>query len=188
MRDARHPSYNFVRYEGHEQIVIPARRFSGQLLGLAALLVTWPLAAMAKYGFAAVVGDWHGIIFLLGVTLPLVVAFAILQMVWWVVGSERIAIIGTDLFVRHAILGVPVAARSYRGTDIRFLSPTSYMPPGSSGEPSVPFLGESTRGALKFRYRGSTVYIAHDLLPADAVPVVAWLAARLPKSAFEVVA
>ena len=181
------PSFRLGRYDGHGQITIPARRFSGQLLGLSACLVSWPLAALTKYGIGIIFSGWQGLLMLLGATLVVVLVFALLQIIWWLVGSERIAVIGQDLFVRHAILGVPVTARSYRGTEILFLAPTSYMPPSASSAPSLPFFGESTRGALKFRYRGSTIYIAHDLVPADVAPVFDWLAVRLPSGAAEAV-
>ncbi|MCX8253523.1 hypothetical protein RHAL1_01990 [Beijerinckiaceae bacterium RH AL1] len=187
MRHVNRPSFRLGRFDGHEQITIPARRFSGQLLGLAACLVTWPLLAFTKLLGGVIAGGWKAGLFLIGATLFVVLVFAVLQIIWWLVGSERISVIGTDLLVRHTILSVPVAARSYRGAEIRFLAPTSYMPPTTFSEPSVPFLGESGRGALKFWYRGSTIYIAHDLLAADAAAVVDWLAERLPSGAVETV-
>ena len=174
------PRFKVESLGGYEQITLRARRNLPLTLFLIAWLGAWAFGAISAAttltsNFQPFVAFWL-VAWLMGGMA------AMTMLAWWLSGSERLRVVGSDLEISYRMLGM-TKRRLFRGSDIRNLSTHEDQPLGRYSQMSLPFVPGNKSGCLKFSYGARTIYVGAGYDQAEGQFMLNLLRKRLPATA-----
>ena len=173
------PRFTVETVDGHDQIRVKADRH----LFISLFMLCW-LGGWTFGGISAMVTLFRHfspfLIFWLG-AWAVGWCFVVLQLGWFLTGSEIFSVINGDLEIAYRLFGVTMR-KLFRGRDIRNLT-SRPRPVLTRYQVGLPFASWNKSGCVQFFYGAQTIYAGSDLDEVEGRLIVERLLKRLPAAA-----